>query len=261
MDGETWGGQTWGGQTWGGETPRRRLRAYADADLRGFDTYLASLVGSWRAMAVPQPRAAVLTGDGFVAARFPPQPIFDNAVLLKGDALPAARAVYVGLARYAVWTATEATARAVQAAGFVPDEVTHPMVCDLSRWDAPGAPAAAEGPTVRAGADPGLIAELNGVPQSLLDGVPGLRCYATEDESAGAVLIEVGDDVNVSFVATRPPARRRGLAGAVLARALADARADGFTTSSLQATAMALGVYRRLGYRQVATWQEWLPPS
>src|SRR4028119_1942716 len=57
------------------------------------------------------------------------------------------------------------------------------------------------------------IAALNNVSEDLLLGVPGVRAFATEGLEAGAVLIEVGRDVNVSFVATRPDCRRRGLAG------------------------------------------------
>src|SRR4028119_1805261 len=103
------------------------------------------------------------------------------------------------------------------------------------------------------------IAALNDVSEDLLLGVPGVRAFATEGLEAGAVLIEVGRDVNVSFVATRPDCRRRGLASAVLDFALRQAREAGFQTSSLQATAMGRGVYQRLGYVPVGTWQEWTP--
>jgi len=219
-----------------------------------FEIYLDSLTASWEALAVPQPGACVIHGDGFVASRFPTQPVLDNGVLLDPHALSALCDVYVDVARWAVWTCAEDTAAAVRAAGFVEDEVTYPMVARLAELPLSGE----AGPPVVAGEDLEVVAELNHVPVDLLVGVHGLRCYATADHSACALLIEVGSDVNVSFVATRTADRRRGYAGAVLRRALADARTDGFTTSSLQATPMAHGVYRRLGYRPVSVWQEWL---
>jgi GNAT superfamily N-acetyltransferase len=75
------------------------------------------------------------------------------------------------------------------------------------------------------------------------------------------VVITVGSDANVSFVATRSTARRRGLATAVTAAALSDARDRGSTTASLQATQMAEQLYAGLGFKPVARWQEWLPPT
>jgi GNAT superfamily N-acetyltransferase len=224
-----------------------------DVAMTEFQIYLDSLIGSWEALAVPQPGARVIHGDGFVASRFPTQPVLDNGVLLDPDALPALCDVYVDVPRWAVWTCAEDTAGAVRAAGFVEDEVTYPMVARLAELPLTGQ----AGPPVVACEDLTVVAELNQVPVDLLLGVQGLRCYATADHSACALLIEVGSDVNVSFVATRAANRRRGYAGAVLRRALADARADGFTTSSLQATPMARGVYQRLGYRPVSVWQEW----
>jgi mycothiol synthase len=59
-------------------------------------------------------------------------------------------------------------------------------------------------------------------------------------------------DLYIAVVATRRPARKRGIASALLARALADARAAGFTAASLtvdaDSPAGALGLYQRAGF-------------
>ncbi len=66
-----------------------------------------------------------------------------------------------------------------------------------------------------------------------------------------------GGDRHVTLVATAPEARGRGLASALLATALADAREQGLQSSSLIATRMGAPLYERLGYRAVGTIQMW----
>ena len=75
---------------------------------------------------------------------------------------------------------------------------------------------------------------------ALLDGEPA-ACLATIDGPGG--------DCSLQFVATAPAARGRGLATALVRRGLRDARERGFTTASLEASAMGEPVYARLGYR------------
>jgi GNAT superfamily N-acetyltransferase len=218
----------------------------------GFATYLDSLMGSWRALAVPQSGARVLVADGYVAARFPAEPILDNALLFESARLPEVEAIYAGVDRYAVWASEDCAAAALLEAGYARDEVTVAMVCQLAEIPPVQASITVEPTRVE------VLTELNGVPDSMLQGVPACRAYATADQASGALLIEVGTDLNVSFVATRPEMRRRGLATAVLQHALREAHQDGFVTASLQATAMGTQVYRRLGFRQVGVWQEWV---
>jgi mycothiol synthase len=59
-------------------------------------------------------------------------------------------------------------------------------------------------------------------------------------------------DLYVAVVATRRPARKRGIASALLCRALADARSAGFTAASLTVDADsptgAFGLYQRAGF-------------
>ena len=110
-------------------------------------------------------------------------------------------------------------------------------------------------------ADVALVAELNGLPADVLIGVPGVRGYAGEGLEAALVTITVGSDANVSFVATRPDARRRGLATAVTAIALGDARDRGDVNGQPPSDPPAERLYGRLGFIPVGQLQEWLPPT
>jgi GNAT superfamily N-acetyltransferase len=199
--------------------------------------------------------------------------------VLAAGAVGPAEAVYAGTGGYALWCRDDDgdTAAVLAGRGYGRAETTRPMVCRLR--DPTGAPGAdptarpgadptagpgadpAAGPDVLVDADPGPVAALNGVPPHLLRGVPGLRAYATAGYESALILISAGTDVNVSFVATRPPARGRGLATAVLGAALADARRRGARTATLQATPMAERLYLRLGFRPVGRWQEWSPAT
>jgi ribosomal protein S18 acetylase RimI-like enzyme len=68
-----------------------------------------------------------------------------------------------------------------------------------------------------------------------------------------ALTLRLGDDVSVQYVATEPAFRRQGLAARVVTAALAEARAEGLRTATLQASPDGYGVYERLGFRTVAT--------
>jgi ribosomal protein S18 acetylase RimI-like enzyme len=109
-------------------------------------------------------------------------------------------------------------------------------------------------------ADPARVCRLNGVHLGLLTGVPDLRCVMTDDDAAGLVVQDAGDDVVLSFVATRPQARGRGLASAVTAAALHSAAERGRRAAVLQATPAAERLYLRLGFVPVGRWQEWVGP-
>jgi GNAT superfamily N-acetyltransferase len=64
-------------------------------------------------------------------------------------------------------------------------------------------------------------------------------------------------NADVEMVAVVPEARGHGVAGKLLAHALADAAERGLETSTLIATRMGRPVYERLGYRDVGTLQMW----
>ena len=75
--------------------------------------------------------------------------------------------------------------------------------------------------------------------------------------AAVALALHHGDDCGVSFVATVPKARRRGLASAVMRQALTAARQNGCTTTTLQATDVGEKLYANLGYRHLCVMQLW----
>jgi GNAT superfamily N-acetyltransferase len=90
---------------------------------------------------------------------------------------------------------------------------------------------------------------------------PGvLRGYQVDVDgrpSAVALAMYNGADCGVSFVATVPNARRRGLATLVMHGVLLEARASGLTTTTLQATDAGERLYRSLGYRRLCDMQLW----
>jgi GNAT superfamily N-acetyltransferase len=219
-----------------------------------FARYLSSLGASWRALAAPDPDAVVTEEAGVLALRRPRHPVLNNAALLDAEAAARAVALFGGDGAFAVRSRDDAGDAALAAAGLRPDVTTWPMTCRLETLpDVPGdRDAVREVP-------PRLVAELNGVAADLLDDVPGSRTFATPDGAAAALLVVAGDDVNVSFVATRPSARRQGRATSLVAGALARARDDGARTASLQSTDAGRGLYGRLGFTVLGRWREWVP--
>jgi ribosomal protein S18 acetylase RimI-like enzyme len=85
----------------------------------------------------------------------------------------------------------------------------------------------------------------------------GYRADLDGRPAAVALALHHNDDCGVSFVATIPKARRRGLATAVMRQALAAAREQGCTTTTLQATDVGERLYTNLGYRRLTVMQLW----
>lgn len=220
--------------------------------------HIRTLAASWRAMAAPHPSSWVVEDEGVVASHVPGHPVLDNAILLRPEAFHRLRALYPPTSPYAVWTHAPECVTVVEAAGFTRSEVTFPMVCHLD--EAP-VPTEADRAAVVGDQPLDLIDELNGLDPALLARVADLEVWAHRSGDSCAALLACGDDVNVSMVATRETARRRGLASAVLRVALADARARGALTASLQSSEMAVDLYAGLGFRRVGTWQEWQRPA
>ncbi len=79
------------------------------------------------------------------------------------------------------------------------------------------------------------------------DGEP-VGCLATIDHEGNA---------EVQLVAVLPQARGRGVAGKLLAHALADAAERGARSTTLIATKLGLPVYERAGYRALGRFQMW----
>jgi ribosomal protein S18 acetylase RimI-like enzyme len=81
------------------------------------------------------------------------------------------------------------------------------------------------------------------------------HAYGRRDSAGGivaaAVLLEFEQDCSIQYVATRPDAQRLGHGAALLGDALAQARRQGCSTSSLQSSDAGARLYRSLGYRTV----------
>lgn len=83
---------------------------------------------------------------------------------------------------------------------------------------------------------------------------PGITLYLAETRDGPAccaLTARTDDDLGIFLVGTLPDQRRRGLAGAVVAQAVADGFADGAKLAYLQSSASGYGVYRALGFRKV----------
>ncbi len=90
--------------------------------------------------------------------------------------------------------------------------------------------------------------------------MPGIRIYFAELDGEPVSTLGVWphrSDAVVIWVATLPEARNRGIAGRLMAHALANARDDGYETTTLQSSALGRPVYERLGYRDVGAAQLW----
>jgi ribosomal protein S18 acetylase RimI-like enzyme len=100
-----------------------------------------------------------------------------------------------------------------------------------------------------------------GVPPGLLAGADPREFHLliARGAVATALAFDLGDDCGIYNVGTLEHARRRGLGTALTARLLHDARARGRTTASLQATAMAEGLYAALGFRDLGRILELVP--
>jgi GNAT superfamily N-acetyltransferase len=87
-----------------------------------------------------------------------------------------------------------------------------------------------------------------------------LRAYRADHDgqpAAVALALHQNEDCGVSFVATVPHARRQGLATDVMHRVLVDAREQGCTTATLQATDLGERLYTALGFHKLSDMQLW----
>jgi ribosomal protein S18 acetylase RimI-like enzyme len=117
--------------------------------------------------------------------------------------------------------------------------------------------------------DPAVVGALNdraygydGSFQRALTGMDAEACrfYAAYVDGAPAsccLTVDHDEDCHMTLVATLPEARGRGLAGALMAQALADANERGLVSSTLVATKMGRTVYDRLGYSALGPVEMW----
>ena len=228
-----------------------------------------------RLTAERSPRGTVVEQKGVLAAIVPAMPsrsvvncvLYDEAGELGAALEDLARAYEeAGVHAWTVWVpeAEREAATLLEAAGHRLDAEPTAMLLELDSFE-PGpetvelAPAGAEelaalnaaayGWEVGGAADvmAGLAAAGAHLYLVSVDGRPA-SCLATIDH---------GSDCGIEWVATAETARRRGLATALLRRALADARERGCETSTLVATPSGRPVYERIGYRGVGALGMW----
>ena len=108
---------------------------------------------------------------------------------------------------------------------------------------------------------PATVAEINDLSADVVRGVEGFEAMTTTGGAAGLLMFRHEDDVQLSFVATKPEGRRQGLATTLVSAALHAARRGGAKTVTLQATPAAVALYQRLGFTTAGEWQEWARPN
>jgi GNAT superfamily N-acetyltransferase len=197
------------------------------------------------------------------------QVYFTDAGALAG-ALPALADFYrargVPAWRVAVLPGDTEGGRVLGGAGFRPDEHLSDAM-GLVLAEVPHPPPAVpleEDPTQEAMAAVNLAAWPDWVDvMDVWRGPPPLPVHTLVAREAGRPLacgfaMDRGDTAGVFMVATAPEARGRGLASEVMRGLLAGARARGLAASVLQSTPQGLGVYRKLGYRELGAWVNWV---
>ena len=227
--------------------------------------------------AVPAASAGrILELDGVLAGVTPavPERSLPNSVLYESEdalaaALPALAAAYeeAGIRAWTVWVPEhhERARAALAAAGHHLDATPTAMIADLADVERPRPddPEPDANPVLE---DLGRINDLaygtgDAFRRILGQGPadPRFNYIARQEGRAAASVVsqDHGGDTSIWWVATVPEARGRGLAAGLMRRALADGRARGGEVSTLQATAMGLPVYERLGYRGFGTIEMW----
>jgi ribosomal protein S18 acetylase RimI-like enzyme len=217
----------------------------------------------------------VIEREGLVASvvsNAPDSPTLNAAVAIEPDAAPRhldelrERYDEVDVRRWGIWLdggAREA-ANALSRAGLLVTSASPGMGVELE----PSQPADEE----QTPADLATVGRVNDMAYGNFDGrlertltplpnnvLKGYRADHDGKPASVALALHHNGDCGVSFVATIPEARRRGLARAVMRQALDDARANGCTTTTLQATDVGERLYHNLGYRRLCAMQLWEP--
>lgn len=243
-----------------------------DAELyrRGAETLLAS----WEHYAQGAAGAELRRLAGVASAVFPSEPersVYNNALLdgglEKGErdrAISAMEAAYAsaGVTRFAAWVheSDQAMRSDLTLRGYVIEETTRAMGMTLDEIRLPQ-------PVVELGlADWEEHLRLCGLPTGFLSGTDPtafrvLVARLHSENVATAIALDHAGDCGIYNVGTLEHARRRGLATALTALHLHDARTRGCLTASLQSTAMAESVYEAVGFRDLGRILEFNPPQ
>jgi ribosomal protein S18 acetylase RimI-like enzyme len=245
-----------------------------DASLRrrlweGFAALQTLLGGSSR-------HGSVLTRDGLVASivpTAPDSPALNAAVAIEPQAAPGAlpeladRYADAGVRRWAIWIdggAREVTAT-LRRAGLMVASASPGMGAEIGALGLDLSLASAE-----ATGDLRVVGRINDLAYGNVDArlertlttlpADALRAYRADLNGApGAVALALhhGGDCGVSFVATLPQARRRGLATQVMRSVLADASRSELATVTLQATEQGERLYAQLGLHRLGNMELW----
>ena len=171
-----------------------------------------------------------------------------------------------GVNAWTVWIpADDERARTgLSEAGHVLDATPRAMGIELSELSSSDPDAGLE---IRAEMDMELLRLINETAYGFSAGefpamrpLPGTEGYlaSLDGETVGTTLTwDRGEDTEVTFVATLPEARGRGIAGRLLGHALEREREHGKLGSTLIATKLGFPVYVKLGYRDVGGLEMW----
>jgi GNAT superfamily N-acetyltransferase len=245
------------------------------ADDRGwFELVLSNQPPLW-ALYVEAIGGELFVEDDIQAAIIPASPnrSFFNSVWYADaehlvDALPRLAAVYdeAGVNAWTVWIpAADETAKAgLEAAGHVLDATPRTMGLELSNLEVPEPDPELE---IRPEMDMELIRWINETAYGYPAGdfppmapMPDTEVYLgiLDGETVSAVLTwDRGEDTEITFVATLPEARGRGISGRILAHALERERERGKLGSTLIATKLGRPVYEKLGYEDAGGLEMW----
>ncbi|HKH23337.1 MAG TPA: GNAT family N-acetyltransferase [Solirubrobacterales bacterium] len=245
------------------------------SDDRGwFELVLGNQPAVWRALA-DAVNGEVFTEADVQAAIVPASPnrSFFNSVFYEdsehlADLLPRLAEIYeeAGVNAWTVWIpADDERARsALVDAGHSLDATPRAMAFELSALRLPEPDPELE---IRLEMDMELLRQINetayGYPPGdfpPMEPMPGTEAYlaSLNGETVGTTLaFDCGEDTEITFVATLPEARGRGVAKRLLGHALERERGRGKLASTLIATKLGFPVYTALGYRDVGGFEMW----
>lgn len=244
------------------------------SDSDWFDLVLGNQPPLWKLIAEAS-GGHVVAEDGVHAAVVPasPQRSFFNSVFWEDresmiERLPRLADLYdgEGINAWTVWipAGDEVAAEALTEAGHVLDATPRAMGLALDELRAPDEDPELE---IRRQMDMETLTRINEVAYGYPSGqfpemtpMPGTIAYLADlgGETVGTTLAwDNGPDCEVTFVATLPEARGRGVARRVMARALLDARERGIEATTLISTKLGNPVYLALGYRDVGGLEMW----
>jgi ribosomal protein S18 acetylase RimI-like enzyme len=234
----------------------------------------ANLLASWERYATASAGAFLRRAADVTVAVFPASPervVYNNALLGRGldharadSAIRLLEELYAsaGLDGYAVWAhESEAATRAcLKKRGYHVDTTTRAMSMSLAAIG-----MAQPRPRLPSAGWPQYVQVLGalGAPEGLLVDMDPTGFHAAigcvdDQRVAAAVAYDHGGDCGIYNVGTMPHARRQGLATALTAQLLHDARQRGCTSASLQATEMAEHLYAELGFRDLGRFIEYM---